>query len=292
MKKDRIPGLFSDDYYWWEAGAVFHGLIEYSHLTGDSQYDKLVSEALQWQTGEWDAFMPVNQTKYLGNEDQSTWGLAAMTAAEVGLPKPKKGEWVYYATNVFDTQVQRLVLEEQNGTCNGGGLRFQIFTFNDGYEYKNAGSNGNFFLLAARLAKFTGNQTYTQWAERSYTWAKDNGLISNTFDVYDGAAATKKCGINQVRWSANHGVYTEGAALMYNIVSLRIMSMNITNLHRPMARRIGLMPSKGWSKPLLLSTFLMTILFLWIFSVNEMENAAPTNAPSKVLQYDRSPALL
>lgn len=219
LKKDRIPGLFSDDYYWWEAGAVFHGLIEYSHLTGDSQYDKLVSEALQWQTGEWDAFMPVNQTKYLGNEDQSTWGLAAMTAAEVGLPKPKKGEWVYYATNVFDTQVQRLVLEEQNGTCNGGGLRFQIFTFNDGYEYKNAGSNGNFFLLAARLAKFTGNQTYTQWAERSYTWAKDNGLISNTFDVYDGAAATKKCGINQVRWSANHGVYTEGAALMYNITN-------------------------------------------------------------------------
>ncbi|KAH7371593.1 glycoside hydrolase [Pyrenochaeta sp. MPI-SDFR-AT-0127] len=218
LQEDLTPGLFSKDYFWWESGAVFHGLVEYSHLTGDSQYDALVSEALQWQIGEYDAYMPVNQTKSLGNEDQSTWGLAAMTAAEVGFSKPKKGEWVDYAANVFDTQVVRLQLEEKNNTCKGGGLRWQIFTFNDGYEYKDAGSNGNFFLLAARLAKFTGNQTYTQWAEKSYTWAKDNGIVSD-FSVYAGARATKECEISKLQWSGYHAVYTEGAALLYNLTN-------------------------------------------------------------------------
>lgn len=217
LKADGIPGLFPDPYYWWEAGAVFHGLIEYSHLTGDSQYDSLVSEALQWQLGDDKAFMPANQTKTLGNDDQSTWGLAAITAAEVGFLKPKDGNWVDYAVNVFDTQLSRL--QAENGTC-GGGLRWQIFTFNNGYDYKDSTSNGNFFLLAARLAKLTGNATYSEWAEKSFTWAKDISLISDNYAVYDGASAEQGCESNsKLEWSYHNGIYTEGAALMSNIVS-------------------------------------------------------------------------
>ncbi|KAF1840353.1 glycoside hydrolase family 76 protein [Cucurbitaria berberidis CBS 394.84] len=219
LTKTLTPGLFPKPYYWWEAGAVFHGLIEYSYLTGDSQYDTLISEALQWQVGESDAFMPLNQTKTLGNEDQSTWGLAAITAAEVGFPKPKNAEWVDYAANVFNTQVLRLQAEENESSCKGG-LRWQIYTFNDGYEYKDTNSNGNFFLLAARLAKFTGNETYTHWADKSYTWAKEIGLITNDFAIYNGADAKKNCtNVNRIRWANTHGIYTEGAALMHNITN-------------------------------------------------------------------------
>jgi len=218
LAEDRVPGLFSEPYYWWEAGTVFNGLIEYSHLTGDTQYNALISQALQHQLGDYNAFMPPNQTKTLGNDDQSSWGLAAMNAAEVGFPKPNGTEWVDIAANVFNTQAVRYDIEEKAGTC-GGGLRWQIFTFNAGYSYKNAASNGNFFLLAARLAKFTGNATYSQYADKVYKWSKAAKLVTDDYRVYDGTDANTNCSSTQkLLWTATHGAYTEGAALMYNIV--------------------------------------------------------------------------
>jgi mannan endo-1,6-alpha-mannosidase len=194
---------------------VLNSLISYSYLTGDTQYDAMVSEGIQWQLGDNDTFMPANQTKVLGNDDQSYWALAALTAAEVGFPKPKTGSWEDYAVNVFDTQTQRW----DEKTC-GGGLRWQIFTFNNGYNYKNMASNGNFFLLAARLAKYTGNATYVEWAEKSYTWARDIGLISEDYYIYDGTDDSKNCSdVNNIQWTSNNGIMLEGAALLYNVTN-------------------------------------------------------------------------
>jgi mannan endo-1,6-alpha-mannosidase len=180
--------------------------------------------------------MPPNQTKELGNEDQACWGLSAMTAAEVGFAKPKSAEWVDYAVNVWNTQATRLDYESENanGTC-GGGLRWQIFRFNSGYEYKNAWSNGNFFLLSARLAKFTGNATYAQYANKVFKWSKDIGLVGEGYEVHDGTSANRNCSsVNQIQWSATNGIFTEGAALMYNMVRRRFMSnVNQANRCRP-----------------------------------------------------------
>jgi mannan endo-1,6-alpha-mannosidase len=207
-----VPGNLPRPYYWWEAGIVLNSLISYSHLTGDTQYDSMVSEGLQWQLGVNYAFMPDNQTKVLGNDDQSYWALAALTAAEVGFPKPANGSWEDYAKNVFDLQVLRW----DEKTC-GGGLKWQIFTFNNGYNYKNMASNGNFFLLAARLAKFTGNATYAEWAEKSYTWARDIGLITEDYHVFDGTDDQQNCSdVNQIQWTYTNGIMVEGAALLYN----------------------------------------------------------------------------
>lgn len=219
LNKDHIPGIFGGKTYFWEWGTIWDAIAQYSHLTGDGQYDETLSEALQFQLGDYDAYMPANQTKNLGNDDQSCWGLAAMTAAEVGLAKPKDAQWVDYAVNVWNTQNWRLESEEgTNGTC-GGGLRWQIFTFNNGYSYKNAVSNGNFFLLSARLAKFTGNTTYLQAADRVFKWSQDVGLISKDFNVYDGTSADGNCtNINRIQWSNNLGVFVEGSALMANMV--------------------------------------------------------------------------
>jgi len=193
-------------------------LIEYSHLTGDSQFDSLVTEGIVHQIGDYNAFMPPNQTKTLGNDDQSFWGLVAMTAAEVGRKDPANFTWLEAAKNVFDSQVVRW----DNETCDGG-LRWQIFSFNRGYEYKNSLSNGNFFLLAARLASFTGNKTYAEWAERSYQWSVDIGLVDEkNYSVYDGSMTETNCSsINKIQWSAAHGIYTEATAFMANFVSTR-----------------------------------------------------------------------
>lgn len=174
---------------------------------------------MQFQSSELNNFMPPNQTTTLGNDDQTSWALAAMTAAEVGFPKPEDGNWIDYAKNVFDNQVLRYEVDERSwGTC-GGGLRWQILSFNAGWDYKNTASNGNFFLLAARLARFTGNQTYSAWADKTFSWAQEIGLISDDYYVYDGAGTRQNCTqINFVQWSQNLGIMTEGAAIMFNIV--------------------------------------------------------------------------
>jgi mannan endo-1,6-alpha-mannosidase len=170
------------------------------------------------QIGELDAFMPPNQTKYLGNDDQSYWGLASLTAHEVGLPKPPRGEWIDLAVNVWNIQSQRW----DDKTC-GGGLRWQIFSFNKGYEYKNGISNGNFFVLSSRLAYLTGNSTYSDWASKSYNWANNVGLTTDSFQVFDGTSVTDNCSeFNHIQWSNDHALYAEGSAFMYNIVSLSI----------------------------------------------------------------------
>ena len=63
-----IPGLLPPPYYWWEAGAMFGQLINYWHLTGDSQYNDQVKEALLFQIGDDENYMPSNQTKTLVSE--------------------------------------------------------------------------------------------------------------------------------------------------------------------------------------------------------------------------------
>ncbi|KAI4683361.1 uncharacterized protein J4E88_004536 [Alternaria novae-zelandiae] len=215
VSESGIPGIFPKPYYWWEAGLVFNALIDYSYLTGDSQYDSIVSEGIQAQLGEDYAFMPANQTGQITNEDQTTWALAALTAAETGFSPPENRSWAEYAAEVFDVQVLRWDEE----TC-GGGLRYTIFTFQSGYDYKSNAATGDFFLLAARLAKLTGNETYSEWADKSYTWAKDRGLISDDYDVYDGTASLDNCeDANRVQWSYIHSVYTEGSAIMQNITN-------------------------------------------------------------------------
>ena len=61
----QVPGLLPGPTYWWEAGAMFGQLIHYWNLTGDAQYNQLTSAAIQFQVGDNNDFMPVNQTKDL-----------------------------------------------------------------------------------------------------------------------------------------------------------------------------------------------------------------------------------
>ena len=210
-------GLFSDDSSFVTAGSVWASLIDYWAYTGDDQYNDIIQEALLFQRGPGDDYMTPNQTNTEANDDQSAWALAAMTAAEKHFPsKDGSPTWLDLAKKVFDTQVARWDTE----TCSGG-LRWQIFTFNKGYDYKSTQSHGSLFQLAARLAAFTGNQTYSDWAEKTYQWTKFIGFISDDFRVYDGAHTEEDCSIvNRVPWSYNAASFVYGSAIMYNHVCL------------------------------------------------------------------------
>lgn len=195
---------------------MFGTMVEYWYYTGDTSYNPTVLAAIISQSGTDSDFMPENQTKTEGNDDQGFWGMAAMTAAEVGFDDPTSDEpqWLALAQGVFNDMAGRW----DTSTC-GGGLRWQIFTFNTGYTYKNSIANGCFFNLASRLAAYTGNSTYADWAETTWDWLETIGLISDTYEVYDGTSDTDNCTtIDHLQFTYNQGIYLFGAAMMYNYV--------------------------------------------------------------------------
>lgn len=97
-------------------------------------------------------------------------------------------------------------------------MRWQVFPYNQGYDYKNSISNGAFFNLAARLGKYTGNSTYVDAANKWYDWCVAENLISSTYVVVDGIVVD---GCNDhghtEQWTYNLGVFLYGAAAMWNI---------------------------------------------------------------------------
>lgn len=147
-----------------------------------------------------------------------------MTAAEVNFPNPPVGQpgWLELAQAVFNTQADPL----RHDTECGGGLHWQIPPFNLGYNYKNTIANGCFFAMGARLARYTGNDTYAQVAENTWNWMTNVGLINTTGDdwmIYDGAHTDWNCtDLNGVQYSYNVAVLLLGTATMYNYVSLPI----------------------------------------------------------------------
>lgn len=167
-----------------------------------------------FQVGEKQDYEPANQTLSLGNDDQGFWGIAAMTAAERGFKDPPKDQpqWLALAQAVFNRQASRW----DSATCDGG-LRWQVFSSNEGYDYKNSISNGLLFQLGARLGRYTGNTTYIDWAEKVYAWTRDRKLISDDYLIHDGAHITPTCDVSSpILWSYNAGVYLGGAAFLNN----------------------------------------------------------------------------
>jgi mannan endo-1,6-alpha-mannosidase len=144
-----------------------------------------------------------------------------MSALENQYPSPPSDQpsWLVLAQNLFDNQASRW-----DTTSCGGGLKWQIYPSNSyGYEYKNSISNGGFFQLAARLARYTGEQKYTDWAVMIWNWCESVGLISPSYDVYDGSNDLINCSqLDHTQWSYNVAIFIEGAAALYNLTGADI----------------------------------------------------------------------
>jgi mannan endo-1,6-alpha-mannosidase len=139
-----------------------------------------------------------------------------MSALEYQFPEPEAAPAKYLdvAVNAFENIVARW----DETTC-GGGLKWQIYPENDyGYNYKNAISNGVVFALGARLARYTGEQKYADWAVKLYDWTVKVGLISDDFAVFDGTDDKTNCAKvgDETEWSYNVGVFLHGAATMFD----------------------------------------------------------------------------
>lgn len=132
------PTEFKGDYYWWEGGAMMGTYVDYWHLTGDESYNEVVTQGMLHQTGPDGNYMPENHTASLGNDDQGFWGMTAMLAAENRFPNPPEDEfqWLALAQGVWNEMAHP---DRHDDVC-GGGMRWQVPSWNVGYDYKNSES--------------------------------------------------------------------------------------------------------------------------------------------------------
>jgi mannan endo-1,6-alpha-mannosidase len=206
-------GVLPAPYYWWESGAMWGGLIQYWHYTGDAQYNDLVSKAIVSQISPTNDFM---QPQCEGNDDQGWWALTSMSAAEYGFPAPAGApSWFSLADTVFNEFTSRWDTQ----SCNGG-MKWKISPSADGYHYKSSIANGVFFQLAARLARYTGDAKYGDWAEKVFDWMLAVKLIDADYNVFDGTDDNKNCiDVNHDLWTYNTGIFLYGSAIMQDYTS-------------------------------------------------------------------------
>ena len=263
----QIPGILPGPpdsgrgpYYWWQAGAMWGTLVDYWFYTGDDTYNAEAMRSMVFQAeAPGNAYMPRNWTASLGNDDQGFWGMAALGAAEVNFPNPPadQPQWLALAQAVFNTQFPRWELEY----CNGG-MRWQVERTNGGYDYKNTIANGVFMNIAARLARYTGNDTYTFWVDKAWDWLEGVGYITETWDVLDGGHIGYNCtDVNRVQFSANAAILIHATAIMYNYVSViasflsfSLVPLPYTTLTLPRSSYRPTAPKSGGSAPLASST--------------------------------------
>ncbi|KAK4173361.1 putative mannan endo-1,6-alpha-mannosidase precursor [Triangularia setosa] len=217
----RIPGVLpgpppGGPYYWWEGGALWGTMVDYWHYTHDQSYNVVTERALVFQANyPHNDYMPPNWTASLGNDDQGFWGMSAMLAAETTFRNPPldQPQWLALAQAVFNTQASRW----DTTYCNGG-LRWQIPLSNNGYNYKNSIANAIFFNLGARLARYTNNKTYAEWASKTWDWMEGVGYIDTAnYNIYDGGHVEQNCtDINKAQFSYTAAIFIQGCGFLYN----------------------------------------------------------------------------
>ena len=71
---------------------MFGSLIDYWYYTGDTSFVETTKQGMLFQAGPYADYMPPNQTRTEGNDDQAFWALAAMSAAETNFSNPPENQ--------------------------------------------------------------------------------------------------------------------------------------------------------------------------------------------------------
>ena len=188
--------------------------MQYRHFANDTQYDSIIMNGLTAQLGPAYDFNVPAEAFDEGNDDQAFWVMAGLTAFEYGFPDPPSPApgWLQVAINAFNDYVSRW----NTASCNGG-LKWQFYQSNAGYDYKSSVANACFFQISARLMRITGNTTYFDWANKIYDWMNGVALIDNLYNVFDGTDDTINCSrVDHDQWSYNVASMLYGSAILSN----------------------------------------------------------------------------
>lgn len=231
----HVPGILpgpppDGDYYWWLGGAMWGTLLDYRAQTSDHSHDTTIMQGMTFQVGDDKDYNPKNWSASMGNDDQAFWGFAALVAAETGFTNPATDtnvDWLALAQAVFNEQssVDRRVNDTNVGSNCNGGLRWQVYRTNNGFDYINTIANACYFNIGARLARYTEDDMYYSMINSTWELLTRLSYIDAQGNIYDGAHEEDNCTIiNHAQFSYNAATLIQGAAVMYNFVSREPLS--------------------------------------------------------------------
>jgi predicted alpha-1,6-mannanase (GH76 family) len=185
---------------WWQAGNVLETTIDYSRITNTKTYHSHIRNTFEKNKDK----NFINKWFY---DDDGWWALTWIKAYDL------TGETQYLdmAKTIFNDMKQGW-----DSTCGGG-----IWWKKRGI-YKNAITNELFLSVAARLHLRTpgdkGPGSYLDWAQRTWRWFKDSGMINSNNLVNDGLDSNCKNNGKTI-WSYNQGVILGGLVDLYKITN-------------------------------------------------------------------------
>ena len=182
-----------DFNYWWQAHAI-DALLDGYVLTGDEKYleymDRLRHGVLQRN-----GFVLYNHFY-----DDMEWMALALLRA-------------YNLTDdtLYLEDAKKLFNDIIRGWMPEGGI-----AWNKDHQSVNACSNGPAAILAARLYRATGDETYLDWAKKIFAWLDETLVDPRTFLVLDNLHLSTKQ-IDRRTFTYNQGTYIGAAVELYEL---------------------------------------------------------------------------
>jgi len=199
---------------WWSAANAVEGMVDAMNALGTDEYDTMLARlyemhrepAKRWpfvveelkRRGQWAAkderqfrrrMAPRPNHSEFRNEyldDSGWWGVAWLKLAE----RTGNADYLKTAKTIHAHMADTWQKEK-------GGV---LWCLDKDKQKTNSITNNLFLILSARLAQHTGEPAYREWAQRTYTWLKENKLFDGT-GVVDGP------GHQGDYWSYNQGTY-------------------------------------------------------------------------------------
>jgi len=172
-----------DAFHAWQRFVTVATLMDYEEASGDSHFHALTGELLADHRG------------LDGNDDDLWLAEAELDWAAQDGNRERQRKALKNAARIFS----RLTVHDWSGACGGG------VWWDHAHTYKNAITNELFIDVAARLSLMSGEDSYREWALKSWRWFEGSGMILTFHAVNDGLDA--RCLNNSSpTYSYNQGV--------------------------------------------------------------------------------------
>lgn len=178
-----------DSTEWWNAANALEVTIDYSRITNTQTYTSNI-------------FHTFERPKYKDflnpwfNDDDGWWALTWIKAYDL----TGNSRYLEQAKIIFQEMTTAW-----DDTC-GGGLWWK----KQDRTYKNAITAELFLTVAARLhLRSPGDQYYLNWAQRTWNWFRQTGMLNAQNLINDGLDSNCKSN-QQTTWTYNQGVILGG----------------------------------------------------------------------------------
>jgi len=212
---DCVSGLYKkpEVVHWWPSAVGMETIIDYTMLTGSDKYLRVkcsYGEPVDVISNTFE-FAPIWQQapNFINDyyDDNGWWAITWIKAYDY----TNETRYLEMAKTIFDEMTQGW----EKTTC-GGGLWWK----RNPDQYKAAIQNELFLVVAARLSLRTneenGSEVYLEWAQRTWEWFKNSGMI-NRFNLIDsGLDQDNNCeNDGKPGYTYNQGVILGGLVDLY-----------------------------------------------------------------------------